>query len=88
MPIGQKIPDNWRELSLNFSKQTLEYFADKSISVIVTANQTFVKFLLAQENLLVPTGVKRVGTSVHNDDERWGETLMPAADIWRKNSSR
>ena len=42
---------------------------------------------MSQENLLVPSGVKRVGTNVQSDDERKGVTLMLAAFVWKTRES-
>ena len=62
--VSQSIPNNWKDLSITFSKSTREFFIEKGVDVIVCADQTFIKYLLADDNLLVPTGVKRVGTTV------------------------
>ena len=53
----------------------------KKVDVVVTADQTFVRFLLADEKVLVPSGVRRVGSNVKKDDERKGVTLMLAAYV-------
>ena len=79
--VSQKIPDNWKELSIAFSEEVQEKFRASGVNVIVCADQTFVKFLLADEKLLVPTGIRRVGTSVQSDDKRKGITLMLSAYI-------
>ena len=61
----------------------LKSFTENKVTVVVTADQTFVRFLLAQEKLLVPTGVKRVGSNVQKADERKGVTFMLAAYFWK-----
>ena len=48
-----------------------------------TADQTFIRFLLAQEELLVPTGTKRVGTNIQSNDERKGVSLMLSGYVWK-----
>ena len=58
-----------------------EYFRRMNVDVIVCADQTFLKFLLAEENMLVPTGVRRVGTTIESNDKRKGVSLMLAAYI-------
>ena len=40
-------------------------------------------FLLAQEDLLVPRGIKRVGTTIETNDRRKGVTLMLTAYVSR-----
>ena len=79
--ISQKIPDNWKEMSKEFSEKALDYLRKNKVDVVVTADQTFLKLLLAKEQLLVPTGIRRVGTSVQGDDERKGVTLILAAYV-------
>ena len=66
--ISQKIPDNWKELSKEFSKNALDYLRKNAVDLVVTADQTFINLLLAKDDLLVPTGIRRVGTSVEGDD--------------------
>ena len=85
--VSQSIPNNWKELSKRFSEETLEYLRRKEVNVVVTADQTFVRFLLANEDILVPTGVRRVGSNVKTDDERKGVTLMLTAFIWRNKAT-
>ena len=79
--VSQKIRNNWVELGKEFSKLTRDFFLKAAVDVIVCADQTFVKFLLADEKLLVPTGIRRIGTSVQSDDKRKGITLMLSAYI-------
>ena len=79
--VSQTVPDNWKEMSLAFSRSMKEYFRRMNVDVIVCADQTFLKFLLAEENMLVPTGVRRVGTTIESNDKRKGVSLMLAAYI-------
>ena len=70
-----------------FSETVRKRLQDHSVVILLTADQTFLKFLLAKEELLVPGGIKRVGTNVKGDDERKGVTLMIAAYIWRNKTN-
>ena len=79
--VSQKIPDNWEEQSRAFSKHALSYFHMNKVDVICCADQTFIKYLLAKEHLLVPTGTRRVGTGIESPDERKGITLMLTAYV-------
>ena len=81
--ISQKIPDNWKELSKEFSRSALDYLRKNLVNLVVTADQTFINLLLAKDDLIVPTGIRRVGTSVEGDDYRKGVSLMLAAYIWK-----
>ena len=53
-----------------------EHFLESRVDVIVCADQTFIKFRLANEKLLVPEGLRRVGTTTGESDKRKGVTLM------------
>ena len=86
--VSQKIPDDWKEQSIAFSKETLNFFREKNVDVVVCADQTFLRFLLAKEELLVPTGTRRVGTTVTGPDERKGVTLMLSAFINKGDNGR
>ena len=81
--ISQKIRNNWVELSKEFSKATRDSFLKAAVDVIVCADQTFVTFLLVQEDLLVPRGIKRVGTTIETNDRRKGVTLTLTALVSR-----
>ena len=83
--VSQKIPNDWKEQSVAFSQNILKYFRDNNIDVVVCADQTFVRYLLAKEELLVPTGTRRVGTTVQSADERKGVTLMLSAFVRRND---
>ena len=54
---------------------------------MATADQTFLRYLLAKEELLVPSGTRHVGTNVAGADERKGVTLMLTAFAWKKKES-
>ena len=70
-------------MSIAFSRATQEYFKASDVDVVVCADQTFLKYLLAKEDLLVPTGTRRVGPTVQRADERKGITLMLTAFVSR-----
>ena len=74
--VSQKIPENWKELSLTFSREVLKYFQENNVDVVVCSDQTFLNYLLEDDKLLVPTGTRRVGTLVEGPDHRKGITLM------------
>ena len=43
--ISQNIPDNWKELSKEFSKNALDYLRKNAVDLAVTADQTFINVL-------------------------------------------
>ena len=64
----------------------LEKFKTARVDVVLCADQTFIRYRLAKEKLLVPTGLRRVGTTTVEHDERKGVTLMLTAYVeknWR-----
>ena len=75
------MPEDWYELSKAFSKSMLDYFKASRVDCVVCADQTFIKFLLAEEKLLVPEGLKRVGTTTVESDKRKGVSLMLATYV-------
>ena len=74
-------------MSKVFSESVRNLLKEQSVDIVVTADQTFIRFLLAQEELLVPSGIKRVGTNIKGNDERKGVTLMIAAYVWRNKTN-
>jgi len=68
-------------LSKEFSTTAKEKLKSAGVNVVVCADQTFVRFRLAKEKLLVPSGLKRVGTTTEAPDERKGVSLMLAAFV-------
>ena len=81
--VSQKIRNNWVELSKEFSKLTRDFFLKAAVVVIVCADQTLVTFLLVQKDLLIPRGIRRVGTTIETNDRRKGVTLMLTAYVSR-----
>ena len=84
--VSQKVPENWVELSKAFSIAMLEKFRTARVDVVLCADQTFIRYRLAKEKLLVPKGLRRVGTTTVEHDERKGVTLMLTAYVeknWR-----
>ena len=74
--MSQEIPDDWQEQSRVFSRHVQDFFRKNNVDVVVCADQTFVKYLLAKEDLLVPSGIRRVGTTMEGLNERKGVSLM------------
>ena len=85
--MSQKVPENWVELSKAFSRSTKKKFKSARVNVVVCADQTFIRYRLAQEKLLVPTGLRRVGTTTEECDERKGVTLMLCTMVGKSSRS-
>ncbi|KAG9410423.1 hypothetical protein AC1031_018462 [Aphanomyces cochlioides] len=75
--IGQVIPSNWRELAITDSTRIQAKM--KGVDRVIAMDETFH---LAQNKVIVPTGVKRVGTINPAHDERKGVTLVVAAEVY------
>jgi hypothetical protein len=54
--IGQKVPENWRELSVANAEEVRKVFKEADVEVIVNADQTFLRFYPEHEYVLAPTG--------------------------------
>ena len=78
--IAQKVPDNWKELALVGAERVRTLFLKEKVEVVLAADETFLKFHEKDDNLLVPRGVKRVGTA-SKIDEKDGCTLMVTMDM-------
>ena len=78
--IAQKVPDNWKELALVGAEQVRTLFLKEKVEVVLAGDETFLKFHEKDDNLLVPRGVKRVGTA-SKIDEKDGCTLMVTMDM-------
>ena len=44
----------------------------ENVDVVVNADETFLLFHPLGQRLIAPTGVKRVGTALQVDNEKWG----------------
>jgi hypothetical protein len=42
--VGQKVPENWRELLIQNVKNIRELFAKEKVDIVVNADQCFIRF--------------------------------------------
>jgi len=52
----------------------------EDVDVVINADETFLLFHPFGQRLIAPTGVKRVGSVVQVDNEKWGATVMIACE--------
>ena len=69
--IGQKVPDNWRELALADSARIREAFSEFGVDHVVNADQTFVRFYPEKEYVLAPKGAKCIGGKMNSNEKSW-----------------
>jgi hypothetical protein len=80
MTTSQSVPVDWRQKAEDNTRRIREKFKAEKVDVVVNADETFLLFHPFGERLLAPTGVKRVGTAVQVDNEKWGATVMIACE--------
>jgi OTU-like cysteine protease/DDE superfamily endonuclease len=78
--IAQKVPDNWKDLATAGAERARALFRNEQVEVVLAADETFLKFHERDTSLLVPRGVKRVGSAAKLD-EKDGCTLMVTMDM-------
>ncbi len=78
--ISQSIPVDWRQKAEENSARIREKFTMENVDVVVNADETFLLFHPFGDKLIAPTGIKRVGTAVQVDNEKWGATVMIACE--------
>jgi hypothetical protein len=78
--ISQSVPVDWRNKAEQNSERIRERFRSENVDVVINADETFLLFHPFGEKLLAPMGVKRVGTAVQVDNEKFGATVMIACE--------
>lgn len=79
--IGQKFPQNWRELAVANSAEIRKLLREANVDVVINADQTFLKYYPEMDMVLAPTGAKRIGGKI-NVNEKAGITCMVSADYY------
>jgi len=78
MSISQSVPVDWRSKAEQNTSRIREKFLSEKVDVVVNADETFLLFHPLGDRLVAPTGVKRVGTVVQADNEKFGATVLIA----------
>ncbi len=78
--ISQSVPVDWRKKAEQNSARIRAKFRAEDVDVVVNADETFLLFHPFGDKLLAPTGIKRVGSAVQVDNEKWGATVMIACE--------
>ena len=78
--ISQSVPPDWRQKAEENAARIRKTFSSENVDVVVNADETFLLFHPLGQRLIAPTGVKRVGTALQVDNEKWGATVMIACE--------
>ena len=78
--VSQSIPKNWKEIALTTSNTIRETFRNAGVSVVLSSDETFIKFHESSDTCVAPVGVKRVGYSA-KEKNKSGVTLLPTLDM-------
>jgi hypothetical protein len=79
--ISQSVPVDWRQKAEMNSARIREKFREENVDVVVNADETFLLFHPFGEKLIAPTGIKRVGSAVQVDNEKWGATVIISCEF-------
>jgi hypothetical protein len=79
--ISQSIPVDWRVKAEENSLRIRTQFKAANVDVVVNADETFVLFHMQDHKLIVPTGIKRVGTAAQVDNDKVGATVLIACEF-------
>ncbi len=78
--ISQSVPEDWRSKAEENAARIRATFLKEDVDVVINADETFLLFHPYGQRLIAPTGVKRVGSVVQVDNEKWGATVMIACE--------
>lgn len=79
--ISQSVPTDWRSKAEDNTARIRATFLKEDVDVVINADETFLLFHPFGQRLIAPTGVKRVGSVVQVDNEKWGATVMIACEF-------
>jgi hypothetical protein len=78
--ISQSVPRDWRSKAEENAARIRATFLKEKVDVVINADETFLLFHPFGQRLIAPTGIKRVGSVVQVDNEKWGATVMIACE--------
>ena len=78
--ISQSVPADWRSKAEENSARIRSTFLKEKDDIVINADETFLLFHPFGQRLIAPTGIKRVGSVVQVDNEKWGATVMIACE--------
>jgi predicted ATP-dependent Lon-type protease len=72
---------DWRVKAEDNALRIRNLFKDENVDVVINADETFVLFHMQDHKLIVPTGMKRVGTAAQVDNDKVGATVLIACEF-------
>ena len=78
--LSQSIPKNLKDLAIEGAMRIRKKFAEENVSVVISADETFLRFHEASSKVLAPEGTKRVGTALKYK-EKEGCTVMVSMEM-------
>jgi len=79
--ISQSVPLDWRNKAEENALRIRTLFKNEKVDVVINADETFVLFHMKDTRLIVPQGIKRVGTSTQVDNEKMGATVLISCEF-------
>ena len=78
--VCQKLPTDWKSLALEGALRVRTMFREHEVDVVLSSDETFVKFHESTDMVLVPKGTKKVGSALKYN-EKDGCTVMVTLDM-------
>ena len=79
--ISQKIPIDWRQRSEEGAKRCRDKMLAENVDVLISSDETFMKFHESGSMVLAPVGAKRIGSAL-KIKEKEGCTVMVSIEMF------
>jgi hypothetical protein len=79
--ISQKVPENWESIAKETTARIRERSVALNVDNVFNMDETFIVYYPTSEKLLVPKGLKRVGTLVPVNNDKKGVTLVVTSSL-------
>ena len=80
LTVSQSIQKNWKDLAIEGAARVRKRFEEENVSVVIAADETFLRFHESLSTVLAPEGAKRVGTAI-KCNKKEGCTLMVSMEM-------
>ena len=78
--VCQKLPQNWKFIAAEGASRIRKALRDAKVDVVLSSDETFVKFNDVSSLVLVPKGTKKVSSTLKSN-EKDGCTVMVTLDM-------
>jgi hypothetical protein len=79
---SQKIPNDWRIKTEAGAKRIRENFKKLDVDIIISSDETFLKFHETTSKVLAPVGAKRIGKAYKIKNDKMGCTVMVSMEMY------